>query len=167
MSNEIGDSEEILSIQPGRPVTPLSDYTMTKNSMLAMVLILSSAPHLCDSQPIQDKFLRALKKLAFQNESQISCAVMSVQCLRTLMTVCARPSRVDAGIGHYYVHSILVDLIVFCVENAKDATKMNDTGLKVVVEECLKSLVLMYSLQSDEDSSTTLDSFYFTVVGGA
>ncbi|RUP46507.1 armadillo-type protein [Jimgerdemannia flammicorona] len=133
-----------------------TDVTMTKNALLASVLILTQCPGASTRvYSGQERFVDVIRK-AFNNDS-IPTALTALQCTRTLILLPSKksnsPSAVELGRNMAKALIPHVVLYILSIKSSRHAAFGLGDPRMAVAEEAIKTLLMVLGVAEEEQSA--------------
>ncbi|KAJ3190081.1 hypothetical protein HDU85_000372 [Gaertneriomyces sp. JEL0708] len=138
---------KLRSIPPADPpkqqTAATAGVASLKNTILAIVLIITTCPQLSHHADSQERLLR-LFALALQS-TNVQITLVSLQCIRSLLSLSTREGPTAASMGAAYVRLLLPLVAGWLATGASYAiSDAGPEGRLLALEEGMKLLVVLY-----------------------
>ncbi|KAI9012871.1 armadillo-type protein [Gaertneriomyces semiglobifer] len=150
---------KLRSIPPSDPpeqqMAATAGVASLKNTLLAIVLIITTCPQLSHDADSQERLLR-LFALALQS-TNVQITLVTLQCTRSLLSLSTREGQTAASIGAAYVR-LLLPLVAGWLATGTSyvISDAGPEGRLLAVEEGMKLLVVLYGTTTSQEKRLAL-----------
>ncbi|CAG8467294.1 7812_t:CDS:10 [Ambispora gerdemannii] len=147
-----------------QPELSEDDVSIVKNSLLAIVLVLSTCTKANFNVALQNDFTEILKNGYYWEKLPI--AITSLQCTRTLVMLATKNTNpITVEVSHHFTKSLMPQVALFLHSIKESVSNLTRSHPKfTVIEEAIKTLLALYTAAAEEHKSTVLATILSTLV---